>query len=93
MPPREFVENSYVELKKANPQLPILVRECSGVQPRLWARFGKFNSSYRNISKYITVYIYISCSLEAMGKETSVSLTNVSSADVKKQIEDLGQKH
>lgn len=37
---RKFIENSYPELKKANPKLPILVRECSGVQPRLWARFG-----------------------------------------------------
>lgn len=28
-------------LKKANPDFPILIRECSGVQPKLWARFGK----------------------------------------------------
>ncbi|KAM8971916.1 NADH dehydrogenase [ubiquinone] 1 alpha subcomplex subunit 2 [Pelodytes ibericus] len=40
---RDFVENNYVDLKKANPEFPILIRECSGVQPKLWARydFGK----------------------------------------------------
>ncbi|XP_061858833.1 NADH dehydrogenase [ubiquinone] 1 alpha subcomplex subunit 2 [Colius striatus] len=43
---RDFVEQRYVPLKKANPDLPILIRECSGVQPRLWARyeFGKEKS-------------------------------------------------
>ena len=29
-----------VPLKTANPQFPILIRECSGIQPRVWARFG-----------------------------------------------------
>jgi len=37
---RDFVEKMYVPLKTANPQTPILVRECSGIQPKLWARFG-----------------------------------------------------
>lgn len=39
---REFVEKYYVGLKKDNPKLPILIRECSGTQPRLWARFGEY---------------------------------------------------
>ncbi|XP_068133912.1 NADH dehydrogenase [ubiquinone] 1 alpha subcomplex subunit 2 [Hyperolius riggenbachi] len=40
---RDFIEQHYVELKKANPNFPILIRECSEVQPKLWARyeFGK----------------------------------------------------
>uniref|UniRef100_A0A182NST8 NADH dehydrogenase [ubiquinone] 1 alpha subcomplex subunit 2 n=1 Tax=Anopheles dirus TaxID=7168 RepID=A0A182NST8_9DIPT len=37
---REFVNTRYVQLKRDNPTLPILVRECSGVQPRLWARYA-----------------------------------------------------
>jgi hypothetical protein len=37
----EFVQKHYVAIKKENPKLPILIRECSGVQPRLWTRFGK----------------------------------------------------
>uniref|UniRef100_A0A8C8ARP6 NADH dehydrogenase [ubiquinone] 1 alpha subcomplex subunit 2 n=1 Tax=Otus sunia TaxID=257818 RepID=A0A8C8ARP6_9STRI len=43
---RDFIEQHYVTLKKANPDFPILIRECSGVQPKLWARyeFGKEKS-------------------------------------------------
>ncbi|XP_051536630.1 NADH dehydrogenase [ubiquinone] 1 alpha subcomplex subunit 2-like isoform X1 [Myxocyprinus asiaticus] len=37
---RDFIEQHYVTLKKANPEFPILIRECSGVQPKLWARYG-----------------------------------------------------
>lgn len=40
--PRDFIEQHYVTLKKANPDFPILIRECSGVQPKLWARYGKW---------------------------------------------------
>ncbi|PKK19764.1 NADH dehydrogenase (ubiquinone) 1 alpha subcomplex, 2, 8kDa [Columba livia] len=49
----DFIEQHYVTLKKANPDFPILIRECSGVQPRLWARyeFGKEKSvSLDNLS-------------------------------------------
>ncbi|KAJ8916166.1 hypothetical protein NQ315_016305 [Exocentrus adspersus] len=40
---RDFIEKYYVDLKTSNPRFPILIRECSGVQPKLWARyeFGK----------------------------------------------------
>uniref|UniRef100_A0A6P8Q8W6 NADH dehydrogenase [ubiquinone] 1 alpha subcomplex subunit 2 n=1 Tax=Geotrypetes seraphini TaxID=260995 RepID=A0A6P8Q8W6_GEOSA len=43
---RDFIEQNYVDLKKANPAFPILIRECSGVHPKLWARydFGKERS-------------------------------------------------
>ncbi|XP_005069138.1 NADH dehydrogenase [ubiquinone] 1 alpha subcomplex subunit 2 [Mesocricetus auratus] len=37
---RDFIRQRYVELKKAHPGLPILIRECSEVQPRLWARYA-----------------------------------------------------
>eukprot|EP00192_Tetraselmis_astigmatica_P016922 CAMPEP_0117677426 /NCGR_PEP_ID=MMETSP0804-20121206/16738_1 /TAXON_ID=1074897 /ORGANISM="Tetraselmis astigmatica, Strain CCMP880" /LENGTH=100 /DNA_ID=CAMNT_0005486707 /DNA_START=77 /DNA_END=379 /DNA_ORIENTATION=+ len=36
---REFVFQSYPELKKLNPTLPILVREAAGTEAKLWARF------------------------------------------------------
>ncbi|KFQ92080.1 NADH dehydrogenase [ubiquinone] 1 alpha subcomplex subunit 2, partial [Nipponia nippon] len=47
---RDFIEQHYVTLKKANPDFPILIRECSGVQPKLWARyeFGKEKSVLLN---------------------------------------------
>ncbi|XP_047575851.1 NADH dehydrogenase [ubiquinone] 1 alpha subcomplex subunit 2-like [Lutra lutra] len=50
---REFIEKHYVELKKANPGLPILIRECSDVQPKLWARYAfaqEKNVSLNNFS-------------------------------------------
>ncbi|KAE9611113.1 putative ribosomal protein/NADH dehydrogenase [Lupinus albus] len=37
---RAFVEKNYKELKTLNPKLPILIRECKGVEPQLWARYG-----------------------------------------------------
>ncbi len=36
---RAFIEKNYAGLKKANATTPILVRECSDVQPKLWARY------------------------------------------------------
>ncbi|XP_022168460.1 NADH dehydrogenase [ubiquinone] 1 alpha subcomplex subunit 2 [Myzus persicae] len=36
---RQFVEKYYTPLKKANPKFPILVRECSGIEPKVFARF------------------------------------------------------
>ncbi|GJQ85639.1 putative NADH dehydrogenase (ubiquinone) 1 alpha subcomplex [Trypoxylus dichotomus] len=38
---REFIEKHYVNLKSQNPRFPILIRECSQIEPRLWARFEK----------------------------------------------------
>uniref|UniRef100_A0AAQ6IJC6 NADH dehydrogenase [ubiquinone] 1 alpha subcomplex subunit 2 n=1 Tax=Anabas testudineus TaxID=64144 RepID=A0AAQ6IJC6_ANATE len=43
---RDFVEQHYVTLKKSNPDFPILIRECSGVQARLWARYGESDSNW-----------------------------------------------
>ncbi|KJH41482.1 hypothetical protein DICVIV_12546 [Dictyocaulus viviparus] len=36
---RAFIENDYVGLKEANPHFPILIRECSGIVPRIFARY------------------------------------------------------
>ena len=38
---RDFLEKYYIGIKKENPQIPILVRECSGIQPKMYARYGK----------------------------------------------------
>lgn len=37
---REFVLANYAELKKANPALPILIRESAGAEAKLVARYG-----------------------------------------------------
>ncbi|KAK9938675.1 hypothetical protein M0R45_015398 [Rubus argutus] len=36
---RTFVEKNYKDLKSLNPKLPILIRESSGIEPQLWARY------------------------------------------------------
>jgi NADH dehydrogenase (ubiquinone) 1 alpha subcomplex subunit 2 len=41
---RNFLEKNYVDIKKGNPKFPILVRECSGIFPKMYARYGKKKS-------------------------------------------------
>merc|ERR1712179_333610 len=36
---REYITNNYKVLKSANPEFPILIRECSGIQPRIIGRY------------------------------------------------------
>lgn len=36
---RNFIEKYYVDLKKVNPTTPILIRECSNIEPKVWARY------------------------------------------------------
>ncbi|KAI9316754.1 thioredoxin-like protein [Dichotomocladium elegans] len=38
---REFISKNYTAIKAANPQLPILIREASGAEARVFARFDK----------------------------------------------------
>ncbi|XP_076467876.1 NADH dehydrogenase [ubiquinone] 1 alpha subcomplex subunit 2-like [Babylonia areolata] len=64
---RDFIENHYVDMKKLNPTFPILVRECSNVQPKVFARF-------------------------ALGKETSLPLSNMDSQQVLRAVESLATK-
>jgi hypothetical protein len=42
----DFVLKNFAQLKAANPKLPILVRESSGVQPRVTARFCTFGTDW-----------------------------------------------
>ncbi|CAG5112095.1 Oidioi.mRNA.OKI2018_I69.chr2.g6350.t1.cds [Oikopleura dioica] len=37
---REFISANYTTLKSANPDFPILIRECSGIQPRVIGRYA-----------------------------------------------------
>ncbi|XP_049887914.1 NADH dehydrogenase [ubiquinone] 1 alpha subcomplex subunit 2 [Pectinophora gossypiella] len=38
---RQFIQKHYISLKKDNPGFPILIRECCGIQPRIWARYER----------------------------------------------------
>jgi NADH dehydrogenase (ubiquinone) 1 alpha subcomplex subunit 2 len=36
---RDYVQANYKELKTVNPTFPFLVRECEGVEAKIWARY------------------------------------------------------
>jgi NADH dehydrogenase (ubiquinone) 1 alpha subcomplex subunit 2 len=36
---RQFIDKYYLGIKQHNPDLPILIRECTGVEPKVWFRF------------------------------------------------------
>lgn len=37
---RSFLNRAYPTMKKNNPYVPILIREASGTEPRVFARYG-----------------------------------------------------
>lgn len=37
---RDFVHKNYKDLKVQNPAFPFLIRECSGIEAKVWARYG-----------------------------------------------------
>lgn len=39
-PHRTFLQRSYPTMKKHNPHTPILIREASGIEPTLYARYS-----------------------------------------------------
>ena len=49
---RDFIEKYYVGLKKNNPNLPILIRECSGIQPKLYARYELGKESDQSLTGF-----------------------------------------
>lgn len=37
---RSFLKRAYPTMKKNNPNIPILIREATGIEPKVWARYG-----------------------------------------------------
>lgn len=54
---RQFITNSYTELKKANPLFPFLVRERQNIDAKITARYGSF------ISNIYIMFMYVYFSL------------------------------
>lgn len=59
---REFLLGSYVDLKKANPQFPFLVREASNVEAKLIARYGKQLLHFAHAACFIVLSGWLSFS-------------------------------
>jgi NADH dehydrogenase (ubiquinone) 1 alpha subcomplex subunit 2 len=51
---REFIEKHYIPIKTANPKFPILVRECSGITPKLWARLCRQRFA---LAQYLCLFV------------------------------------
>ncbi|XP_026726518.1 NADH dehydrogenase [ubiquinone] 1 alpha subcomplex subunit 2 [Trichoplusia ni] len=49
---RDFIQKHYVSIKKENPNFPILIRECNGVQPRVWARYERGQEKSAPLTDY-----------------------------------------
>src|SRR5690348_11591145 len=43
---RSFLKRAYPTMKKNNPNTPILIREATGTEPRVWARYGEIGSHH-----------------------------------------------
>jgi len=63
---RDWVEKQYVPLKKANPNFPILIRECSKVTPKVYARFAMGREQCIDLSNKTSADV--SKTIEALGK-------------------------
>lgn len=49
---RSFLTRAYPIMKKNNPHVPILIREGTGVLPRVYARYGTaLPASYRHLTE------------------------------------------
>lgn len=57
-------------MKHHNPETPILIREATGIEPKLWARYGMILDKMQGLVLTLAV---------AFGKEKSVSLSGTSS--------------
>ncbi|EYC16715.1 hypothetical protein Y032_0032g2452 [Ancylostoma ceylanicum] len=62
---RAFIESDYVGLKQANPQFPILIRECSGIVPRVFASHELVENQL-SVAKLDTVVKKLKCKSEHM---------------------------
>ena len=78
---RDFIEKYYVGLKQENPSFPFLIRECSGVEPKLYGRYCRLCCYCATLGMY-------TCTT-AHGVEDSVSLAGKSGEEVLSSLEKM----
>jgi len=96
---RDFIYSAYTDLKKLNPDLPILVRERSGTEAMVWARYGENALLYCFLppppplpfSPLVAPGTVRRCFLcvQDFGVEKSICVDGMSKADVEAQIKNL----
>lgn len=85
---RDFISQHYVALKKVNPNTPILIRECSNVEPKIFARYGKFCFLFPNFISILVDYSEYNL-VSDLGKEKKAVVANENSESILKQIKAL----
>lgn len=73
---------SYQELKKANPNFPLLVREAEGAKATLVARYGAVHAIYS--AAHTTRH-----TLPDFGKEVAIDVEGKSSGDIATHLQEL----
>lgn len=89
---RQFVAENYNGIKQANPNLPFLVREANGVQPRIFARFGMCITAFAINNRFMPLMEFHSLFIDK-GVERKVTLENASVQDVKNALENLAKSN
>ena len=83
----------YKALKAANPTLPVLIRECAGVEPRLTARFGALAFCRTASCVLPRAPLTPGVSMRAAaGREEAVSLAGLAEGDVGAKLDTLLKK-
>ena len=83
--------NQYQHIKKANPKFPILIRECSGAEARLIARYG-------NSKLLATLLLFTCCGvfphtqlcfIADYGVEQAVPVNGLDSKAIESKLQEL----
>ena len=82
----------YKALKAANPTLPVLIRECAGVEPRLTARFGALPGARHSSPRAPLTPAPHFLHGAAAGREEAVSLAGLAEGDVGAKLDTLLKK-
>jgi Mitochondrial ribosomal protein L51 / S25 / CI-B8 domain len=98
---RQFVKQHYSEIKKVNPKLPVLVRECKNVEPRIVARFGMYTDIYICHCVFVAVsalftndvrcLLFVCCPSSTIdyGTEKAVNVSGMEPAQIEQAVQKL----
>jgi len=80
---RNFLQRSYPTMKKHNPHTPILIREASGFEPTLFARYSASKSTSSTVNGTDKCVDY--------GKEKKIQLKGLDDKSIEQKVTELVQ--
>lgn len=80
---RTFLQRSYPTMKKHNPHTPILIREASGFEPTLFARYSACDSTRYTATSTNKCVDY--------GKEKKIQLKGLDDKSIEQKVTELVQ--